>query len=141
MIRCIILVVACIVLHVAQPSVLNLADNLHFANAQTASLVLYLEWGLAFWAVSDCNAALNRWAENRWMWSPDTSNWNWENEVAVVTGGSNGIGAGIAKELTTHGIKVAVLDVVPLSGSFTAGMIHTTTVIGRSISNAPPHAQ
>jgi all-trans-retinol dehydrogenase (NAD+) len=122
MIRCIILVAACIVLHVAQPSVLELVDNLHFANAQTASFVLYVKWGLALWAVSDCNAALNRWAENRWVWNPDTSDRRWKNEVAVVTGGSNGIGACVARELATYGIKVAVLDVVPLSKSFTAGM-------------------
>lgn len=36
----------------------------------------------------------------------------WGNEVAVITGGSNGMGALIAQGLASRGIKVAVLDIV-----------------------------
>lgn len=39
----------------------------------------------------------------------------------MVTGGSAGIGACVAKKLVSHGVKVAVLDVGPLSDSFTTG--------------------
>lgn len=42
-------------------------------------------------------------------WSNDTYDWN--KEIVVVTGGSDGIGARIVKLLAEKGIKVAVVDV------------------------------
>jgi all-trans-retinol dehydrogenase (NAD+) len=45
-------------------------------------------------------------------WSNDTYNWN--KEIVVVTGGSDGIGAMIVKFLAEKGIKVAVLDIQEL---------------------------
>ncbi|KAH7135712.1 hypothetical protein B0J11DRAFT_167651 [Dendryphion nanum] len=65
--------------------------------------------------VHQVNALLNRWAENRWMWKYDGSSWVWEDEIAVVTGGSGGIGAAVVEKLLSYGITVAVLDVEPLS--------------------------
>ena len=56
------------------------------------------------------------------MWKNDKSAWRWTSEVAVVTGGSAGIGACVVKELVSHGIKVAVLDVGPLCELFTEGV-------------------
>ncbi|ORY88545.1 hypothetical protein BCR35DRAFT_288748 [Leucosporidium creatinivorum] len=44
-------------------------------------------------------------------WARDSS-WDWEKEVVVVTGGSNGIGRVLVDKLSRKGIKVAVLDVV-----------------------------
>ena len=73
------------------------------------------------WAVVELNAVLNTWAENRWSWTNDKSSWNWPGEVAVVTGGSAGIGACVVKKLVAHGIKVAVLDIGPLSSQITDG--------------------
>lgn len=87
-----------------------------------AGLIWALKWGLPLWAISDLNSILNRWAENRWIWGSDKSEWHWESEVAVVTGGSAGIGACVVKELVSHGVKVAVLDIGPLSESFTKGL-------------------
>jgi all-trans-retinol dehydrogenase (NAD+) len=121
MIRLLGLVVACIALHLCHSSGLDFAKSLPLASAQSASLAGYLKWASALWALVELNAVLNRWAENGWIWRSDTSNWNWKNEVAVVTGGSNGIGACVAKKLVSHGIKVAVLDITPLSESFTLG--------------------
>lgn len=74
------------------------------------------------WMAVEINAVLNSWAENRWIWKSDRSDWNWPSEVAVVTGGSAGIGACVVKRLVSHGIKVAVLDIGPLSGHFTDGL-------------------
>jgi NAD(P)-dependent dehydrogenase (short-subunit alcohol dehydrogenase family) len=47
--------------------------------------------------------------------SRDPVAWDWPNEVAVITGGSNGLGAKLVHKLVAHGLKVAVLDVQPLS--------------------------
>ena len=63
----------------------------------------------------EVNSLLNAWAENRWLFTNDQSAWNWSKELAVVTGGSNGIGAAVVKELLSYGVKVAVLDIQPLS--------------------------
>ena len=41
--------------------------------------------------------------------------WDWNKEVVVVTGGSDGIGKSIVFLLAEKGIKVAVLDVQPLT--------------------------
>ena len=86
------------------------------------ALVWSLRWGLPLCALSDFNSILNTWAENRWTWRNDKSAWQWHREVAVVTGGSAGIGSCVVKELVAHGIKVAILDIGPLSESFTKGL-------------------
>lgn len=46
-------------------------------------------------------------------WRSDT--YDWGREVVVVTGGSDGIGALVVQLLAERGIKVAVLDVQPLT--------------------------
>jgi NAD(P)-dependent dehydrogenase (short-subunit alcohol dehydrogenase family) len=40
--------------------------------------------------------------------------WDWRQEIAVVTGGSGGIGAKITERLVKLGVRVAVLDVTDL---------------------------
>ncbi|KAJ4295482.1 hypothetical protein N0V90_007495 [Kalmusia sp. IMI 367209] len=74
-----------------------------------------LKWAVAICLIREINCVLNAWAENRWMFTSDKSSWRWDHELAVVTGGSNGIGAAVVKELTSYGVKVAVLDIQPLS--------------------------
>lgn len=106
MLRCAALAATCLALHLAAP---------------TSSIVAFLKWGLALWTVVELNAVLNRWAEDRWVWAADKSAWDWNNEIAVVTGGSNGIGACLVQRLVGRGIKVAILDVGPLADSFTNG--------------------
>jgi all-trans-retinol dehydrogenase (NAD+) len=81
---------------------------------------------LAFNLLLELNSLLNLWAENRWMWSSDKSVWEWKKEVAVVTGGSNGIGALVVRRLVSYGIRVAVLDVEPLSNALQHGMPRRT---------------
>jgi NAD(P)-dependent dehydrogenase (short-subunit alcohol dehydrogenase family) len=63
------------------------------------------------------------------MWKTDKSIWDWKHEVAVVTGGSAGIGGCMVKKLTSHGIRVAVLDVSPLSEIFTKGSLRHRVLV------------
>ncbi|ORY12804.1 hypothetical protein BCR34DRAFT_284119 [Clohesyomyces aquaticus] len=88
-----------------------------------ATFVSVLTWVLALFLVREINAGLNRWADNKWIWKGDDSNWDWKNEVAIVTGGSNGIGAMVVKKLLSHGIRVAVLDVAPFSDKYQNGNV------------------
>ncbi|KAB8249241.1 hypothetical protein BDV35DRAFT_390327 [Aspergillus flavus] len=59
---------------------------------------------------------LNDWlsAKSRNNWVIDDS-WDWKKELVVVTGGSGGIGGGVAQRLATMGARVVVLDIIPLS--------------------------
>ncbi|KAJ4359099.1 hypothetical protein N0V95_002493 [Ascochyta clinopodiicola] len=118
MFRCLALVAACIGLHFVGPASLGSPNSLPLG-IQQAILLKLLKWGLSAWAAVDFNAALNSLAENRWRWSDYKSDWNWPSELAVVTGGSAGIGACVVKKLVSHGIRVAVLDIGPLSEQFT----------------------
>ncbi|KAK8121765.1 hypothetical protein PG984_010435 [Apiospora sp. TS-2023a] len=70
------------------------------------------------------NTALNAWATNNWQICAGQG-WNWPSEVAVVTGGCSGIGKAIAEALTSHGIRVAVLDVQDAPETFKANNLLT----------------
>lgn len=94
-----------------------------------------LKFFLALWLLVEANAALSRWAENRWTWQRDTNAWRWQNEIAVVTGGSRGIGAVVVQQLVALGVKVAVLDVVPLSDGLEKGRL--SSCVARS--GTEPH--
>lgn len=120
MLRCLALIATCIGLQFTDPSTLGIPDSLLFGLRQ-ATIVHLIKWGLGAWALLEANGVLNSWAENRWAWSSDKSDWDWPKEVAVVTGGSAGIGACAVKKLVAHGIRVAVLDIGPLSNQFTDG--------------------
>jgi all-trans-retinol dehydrogenase (NAD+) len=91
---------------------------------QSATLLQILRWVSGLFLIREVNSFLNNWAENRWLFHSDESAWDWKNEVAVVTGGSGGIGAMVVKKLISHGIRVAVLDVEPLSTIFQKGDCH-----------------
>jgi all-trans-retinol dehydrogenase (NAD+) len=121
MIRCLALIAASVVLHTSSLATSSLGASLPLSNLQAVASIWYLKWSLTCWAIYESNAVLNRWAENRWCWEHDASNWNWQTEIAVVTGGSQGIGACVVKRLVSYGVSCAVLDVAPLSTNFTAG--------------------
>ena len=82
------------------------------SNVERAKSVL--KWLFALGLVGKANSWLNQWAENGWQWFDNKKQWNWNKEVAVITGGSNGIGAGVVKGLSAKGVKCVVLDVVDL---------------------------
>ncbi|KAF2464415.1 NAD(P)-binding protein [Lindgomyces ingoldianus] len=58
-------------------------------------------------------------AINQWLSKKATNNfvedptWDWPNELAVVTGGSSGIGAEIVRGLVMHKVKTIILDINP----------------------------
>jgi all-trans-retinol dehydrogenase (NAD+) len=116
------LVAACAVLHQAKSRLISLGRNhLPLSIAQAETVHWYLTLSFVCWAIYEFNAALNRWAENKWLWKSDASEWNWKTEIAVVTGGSQGIGACVVKDLVSYGVTCAVLDVGPLSDDFSKG--------------------
>src|SRR3954447_1723032 len=59
---------------------------------------------------------LNDWlsAKSRNNWTTDRT-WDWKKELVVVTGGSGGIGAGVAQRLAAMGARVVVVDIIPLT--------------------------
>jgi all-trans-retinol dehydrogenase (NAD+) len=123
MIRCFMLIAACAVLHTARHRLLSLAGvHLPLSNDQAQAAHWYLTWSFTLWAIIEFNAILNRWADNKWLWKNDLSEWDWKNEVAVVTGGSQGIGACVVQALVSYGVRCAVLDVAPLSENFSKGV-------------------
>lgn len=79
--------------------------------ARTALVVQALKWVLALRVVGGANRALNALALNNWRVWAQTGRWQWEREVAVVTGGCSGIGALIVKKLVGKGVRVVVFDV------------------------------
>ncbi|KAJ5556569.1 hypothetical protein N7494_000484 [Penicillium frequentans] len=65
-------------------------------------------FGLAIWL----NDYLTKWSRNNW--TVDTK-YDWKCEIAVVSGGSGGIGASVVQRLAADGVRVVVLDVIPLT--------------------------
>lgn len=95
-------------------SILTVLTTLDPAGWPSVSLrkpVLYGSFvSLTLWL----NDFLSKWARNNW--TIDTS-YDWTREIAVVTGGSGGIGASVAHRLAADGVRVVVLDVIPLTYS------------------------
>jgi all-trans-retinol dehydrogenase (NAD+) len=114
--RCLVVAAAYVALLVGptsrSPKLLALSDG------QSVTLLQILRWMWGLLLVWEVNNVLNEWAENNWVFWSDESTYDWKNEVAVVTGGSGGIGAAVVKKLISHGLRVAVLDVEPLSAVF-----------------------
>lgn len=78
---------------------------LHETAFKRIKTLFYL--GLARWASNYFdNGVLNN-------WSIDTYDWN--KEIVLITGGAGGIGGQVVKLLAEQGIKIVVLDVIPMT--------------------------
>jgi all-trans-retinol dehydrogenase (NAD+) len=77
-------------------------------------LITTLKWLFGFGLVRNLNEAINALARNNFSLSSSKADWDWENEIVVVTGGSSGFGALYAKDLSAKGIHVVVMDINPL---------------------------
>jgi len=64
-------------------------------------------WGL----FRTLSAHLDRGVLNNWKKDP----YDWNKEIVLITGGSGGIGGHVVKLLAEKGIKVVVLDVIPMT--------------------------
>jgi len=94
------------------------------SEANIARLLTGLKWVVALGIVRKLNRWLNSIALNNWQIWSSSSKWIWNQEVAVVTGGSSGIGAEIVKALKRKGVKVAVLDIQPLPKALDGCKLH-----------------
>jgi short-subunit dehydrogenase len=89
-----------------------------------SNLIRTLGFLVTVGVMRDINTALNAWATNNWQIRAGHG-WNWSSEIAVVTGGCSGIGKAIAETLTSHGIRVAVLDVQDAPNAFKSNSLLT----------------
>lgn len=64
--------------------------------------------------VNRLNQSLNTMAHNSWRLFAAKGWDNWSDEIAVVTGGSSGIGNDIVQRLAGMGVRVAVFDIADL---------------------------
>lgn len=98
----------------------NLVSQLPARLATTPPDLQHVQSILRIWfAVSlirQVNGALNTMAHNAWRIRA-APGWNWPDEIAVITGGSGGIGECIVLRLIARGVRVAVLDIQELPKS------------------------
>ncbi|KAI1810821.1 NAD(P)-binding protein [Poronia punctata] len=87
------------------PGVQASSVNINMATLTTVARVIF---GLSI--IRRLNKTLNTVAANSWRWTA-SKGWDWPNEIAVVTGGSSGIGKEVVDNLAALGVRVAVLDI------------------------------
>lgn len=73
-------------------------------------------WKLAYWLGLPYIAyRFNSYLSYRALNNGITDTFEWQKEIILITGGSNGIGAAAAQQLASKGTRVIVLDVLPLT--------------------------
>jgi all-trans-retinol dehydrogenase (NAD+) len=77
-------------------------------------LITTLKWLFAYGMIKNVNEAFNQFARNNFSLRSAKANWDWDNEIAVVTGSSSGFGALFSKDLAAKGIHVIAIDINPL---------------------------
>ncbi|KAI9157985.1 Dehydrogenase RED2 [Paramyrothecium foliicola] len=79
-------------------------------NAENSNVWVALCWFLVVATLYQINSTLNYFSHNSWA-IKNSRQWDWPKEIAVITGGSGGIGTAIIEELLALGVQVAVLDI------------------------------
>lgn len=79
-----------------------------------ATIIRALKWLLTLGLLKSVNKTLNHLALNNYRLKSSSAQWQWDKEIAVVTGGCSGIGSLIVKRLINKGVTVAILDVQQL---------------------------
>lgn len=102
----------------AQAILLQRLSFLGHLDPRTVGLALKLVFG--YGAVKVVSAIANSAASNSWRLTKAVG-WDWPREIAVVTGGSSGIGLHIVEQLAARGVRVAVLDIQPLPENLGSG--------------------
>ena len=77
------------------------------------TIVTTLKWLFALGILGRVNSWLTKFALNNWKVNDGGKPWNWPTEIAVVTGGSGGIGSLVVKKLAERGVRVAIMDPSP----------------------------
>jgi all-trans-retinol dehydrogenase (NAD+) len=72
---------------------------------------------LAFGLLGTVNRQLNSIALNAWRLRSEKKRWQFNQEIAVITGGCSGIGEMIVKGLVKKGVTVVILDIQQLPAS------------------------
>lgn len=73
-------------------------------------------WKLAYWLGLPYIAyRFNRYLSYRALNNGVTDSFDWQKEIILITGGSNGIGAACAQKLASKGTQVIILDILPLT--------------------------
>lgn len=93
-----------------------------------ATIIRALKWALTLGLLKSVNKALNHLALNNYRLKSSSAQWQWDKEVAVVTGGCSGIGSLIVKRLINKGVTVAILDVQQLPPDLQGCTIPTWSV-------------
>jgi hypothetical protein len=115
LLRCLALFAVCAALHWVH------TDQLPLPLSQKHVIHFWSKWLVTLCALIAANSALSSWAENKWLWQSDANAWDLKREIAVITGGAQGIGAHVVKRLVSYGVTCAVLDIAPMSDYFTKG--------------------
>ena len=76
-------------------------------------VVKVLKYMFALGLLTRANTYLNTISQNSWTLTAPTSDWVWDKEIAVITGGSAGIGEQTVLRLLQKGVRVAILDISP----------------------------
>ena len=77
------------------------------------TITFILQILLALGIIRQLNETLSIMARNSWRLQP-AKGWEWSKEIAIVTGGSSGIGKDITLKFAALGIRTAVLDIQEL---------------------------
>ena len=110
-------VLLAVVKKLPRETIIRWSQTLH-VDLLSPRILQALKYLLIIGAARQANKVLSSLVLNNW----ERTTWDWKKEVALVTGGSSGIGYHVAVGLAKHGITVAVVDVqeprAALRGSF-----------------------